>query len=174
MCIRDRTKDANGWTKDGKKLSLKITAMSTSSTYPLLAQAMQGDLQKVGIDATVEQLGSAAWVDNNVKGGFNLTPLTYVSVDPDALSFFFKPGSFYNWSHYTNDALTALLAKGKASTDAAERTKIYQAAQKIIMEQAVMFPIYYNQDLLSYSKKLSGLSYSGGGFESFYGVSLAP
>jgi peptide/nickel transport system substrate-binding protein len=166
------TRGADGWTKDGKKLTLKITAISTSPTYPLLAQAMQGNLQKVGIDATVEQMGAAAWTDANVKGDFNLTPLTYVAVDPDALSFWFKPGSYYNWSHYTNDELSGLLEKGKVTTDADERTKTYQAAQKIIMDQAVLMPIHESQDLLTYSKKLSGLSYSGGGFESFYGVTL--
>lgn len=166
------TKDASGWTKDGKKLSLKLTAISTSPTYPLLAQAIQGDLQKVGIEANVEQMGAAAWTDANVKGDMNMTPLTYVAVDPDALSFWFKPGSFYNWSHYTNDELTALLEKGKSTTDADERAKIYHQAQKIILEQAVLMPIHDSQDLLTYSKKLTGLTYSGGGFESFYGASF--
>jgi peptide/nickel transport system substrate-binding protein len=168
------TKQNDGWTKDGKKLALTITAISTSPTYPLLAQAMQGKLKEIGIEASVQQMGSAAWTDNNVKGNFNITPLTYVGVDPDALSFWFNPGSFYNWSHYTNDELTTLLAQGRVTNDPAERTKIYQQAQKIIMDQAVLFPIYENQDLLTYSKKLTGMSYSGGGFESFYGATLAP
>lgn len=165
-------KGAGGWTKNGKKLTIKLTAISTSPTYPLLAQAIQGQLQKIGIQATVQQMGSAAWVDNNTKGDFNLTPLTYVAVDPDALSFWFRPGSFYNWSHYTNSTLTSLLAEGKTSTDDAARAKIYQQAQKLIMDQAVMMPIHESQDLLTYSKKLTGMSYSGGGFESFYGASF--
>lgn len=162
-----------GWTKNGKKLALTITAINTSPTYPLLAQAMQGDLKKVGIEASVQQMGSTAWTDNNVKGGFNLTPLTYVGVDPDALSFWFNPGSFYNWSHYTNDKLTSLLAEGRGTSDEAKRTSIYQQVQQIILDEAVLYPIYENQDLLTYSKKLTGVSYSGGGFESFYGASLA-
>lgn len=160
------------WTKDGKKLSLIITAINTSPTYPLLAQAMQGNLKQVGIQASVQQMGDSAWEDNNVKGGFNLTPLTYVAVDPDALSFWFNPGSFYNWSHYTNDRLTGLLSQGRVTTDEAKRASIYKQAQKIIMDQAVLYPIYENQDLLTYSKKLTGVGYSGGGFESFYGATL--
>lgn len=163
-----------GWTKDGKTLTLTITAINTSPTYPLLAQAMQGNLKEVGIDANVQQMGTAAWTDNNVKGNFNLTPLTYVAVDPDALSFWFNPGSFYNWSHYTNDQLTSLLAQGRVTTDETQRASIYKQAQQIIMDQAVLYPIYENQDLLTYSKKLTGVAYSGGGFESFYGATLAP
>jgi peptide/nickel transport system substrate-binding protein len=167
------TKQGDGsWTKGGKKLSLTITAINTSPTYPLLAQAMQGNLKQVGIEASVQQMGDSAWVDNNVKGGFNLTPLTYVAVDPDALSLWFNPGSFYNWSHYTNDRLTSLLAQGRVTADVAQRAAIYKQAQQIIMDQAVLYPIYENQDLLTYSKKLTGMSYSGGGFESFYGATL--
>ena len=167
------TKSGDGWTKGGKKLALTITAINTSPTYPLLAQAMQGNLKEVGIEATVQQMGSAAWTDNNVKGGFNLTPLTYVGVDPDALSFWFNPGSFYNWSHYTNDQLTSLLAQGRTATDPTQREQIYKQAQGIIMDQAVLYPIYENQDLLTFSKKLTGISYSGGGFESFYKAALS-
>ena len=166
------TEQDGGWVKDGKKLALKITTLSTSPTYPRIAQAMQGALQKVGIDASVEQMGSAAWVDTNVEGNFNITPLTYVAVDPDALSLWFMPGSFYNWSHYTNDKLTALLTEGKATMDSEARTQIYKDAQKLIMEQAVLMPIYENQDLLSFSKKLTGITYTGGGFENFYDASF--
>lgn len=166
------TKSADGWTKDGKKLSLKITAISTSPTYPLLAQAIQGNLQEVGIEANVEEMGAAAWTDANVEGDMSLTPLTYVAVDPDALSLWFTPGSFYNWSHYTNKDLVSLLEEGRVETDPAKRAEIYSQAQKIIMEQAVLMPIHESQDLLTFSKDLTGLTYSGGGFESFYGASF--
>lgn len=167
------TMQGGAWTKGGKKLSLVITAIEDSPTYPLLAQAMQGSLKQVGIPASVQQMGAAAWTDNNVKGNLNLTPLTYVAVDPDALSFWFDPGSFYNWSHYTNGELTKLLAKGRVTVDPTQRISIYQRAQQIILDQAVLFPIYENQDLLTYAKNLTGVSYSGGGFESFYRAALS-
>jgi len=167
------TKQSDGWYKGGKKLQLKITAISTSSTYPAIAQAMQANLAEVGMTASVVPLGSSAWVDGNVKGDFNITPLTYVAVDPDALSFWFLPGSFYNWSHYTNDALTDLLTQGRIQTDEAKRKDIYVKAQKLILDASVLYPIYENQDLLAASKKVTGLSYSGGGFESFYKVSVS-
>ena len=40
-------------------------------------------------------------------------------------------------------------------------------AQKIIMDQAIELPIRQNVDLIMTSKKLTGLSYSGGGFAYF-------
>lgn len=165
-------KQGDSWYKGGRKLALKITAISTASTYPPIAQAMQANLAEVGIAASVVPLGSSAWVDTNVKGDFNITPLTYVAVDPDALSFWFLPGSFYNWSHYTSDALTALLKQGRVETDTTKRQAIYVKAQELILGASVMYPIYENQDLLASAKNVTGLSYSGGGFESFYKVSV--
>lgn len=166
-------KRGDEWYKGGKKLTLKLTAISTSSTYPAAAKAMAGNLNALGMNATVEEMGSAAWVDNNVKGGMNMTPLTYVAVDPDALSFWMFPGSFYNWSHYKNPELVKLLKKGRQETDEGKRAEIYSQAQKLILEEAVLYPIYENQDLLAANKNVDGLAYSGGGFESFYGVTIS-
>lgn len=166
-------KRGDGWYKDGRKLALKITAISTSSTYPAAAKAMAGNLEAIGMKATVEEMGSAAWVDNNVKGGMNLTPLTYVAVDPDALSFWTFPDSFYNWSHYKNPDLVDLLKKGRQETDEGKRAEIYAKAQQMILEEAVLYPIFENQDLLAASKKVRGIAYTGGGFESFYGVTIS-
>ena len=45
------TKTGEFWEKDGKPLTLTITAISTSTEYPLLAQAIQGYLRKAGMDA---------------------------------------------------------------------------------------------------------------------------
>ena len=163
----------DGWYKDGKKLSVKITAISTSSTYPAIAQAMQANLAEVGMAASVVPLGASAWTDANVKGDFNMTPLTYVAADPDALSFWFSPNSFFNWSHYSSGSLTSLLTQGRTETDEAKRQAIYVKAQQLILDASVLYPIYENQDLLAASKKVTGLSYSGGGFESFYKVSVS-
>ena len=41
------------------------------------------------------------------------------------------------------------------------------------MDQALSMPIHENQDLVLTSKKLTGMTWSGGGFEYFYTASLA-
>jgi peptide/nickel transport system substrate-binding protein len=97
----------------------------------------------------------------------SLTPLQYIAVDPDALHLWFLPGQYFNWSHYTNPQLTALITQGQQQTDTAKRLAIYSQIQKIIMDQAVLMPIHQNVDLVMTSKKLTGLLYSGGGFEYF-------
>jgi extracellular solute-binding protein (family 5) len=111
----EATLQAGGWTKvngtyqkDGKPLSINITAISSVPEYPLIAQAIQGYLRAVGMDAQVTQLATPAWFSANIQGNMSLTPLQYIAVDPDALHLWFLPGQYFNWSHFTDPTLTAL------------------------------------------------------------------
>jgi peptide/nickel transport system substrate-binding protein len=161
------TKSGEFWEKDGKRLTINLTAISTSTEYPLLAQAIQGYLRKAGMDATVTQLASPAWLAANIKGEMSMTPLQYIGVDPDALHLWFLPGQYFNWSHYENADLTKLINEGQQEIDPAKRPAIYAEVQKIIMDNAVEMPIHENIDLVMTSKNLTGLTWSGGGFEYF-------
>ncbi len=167
------TKSGGFWTKGGKRLTLQLTAISSVPEYPLIAQAIQGYLRKAGMDATIRQEAVPAWLASNIKGSMSLTPLQYVAVDPDALHLWYLPGQYYNWSHYSNPTLTKLIQQGQVEQDRAKRAQIYQKAQKFIMDQALSMPIHENQDLVLTSKKLTGMTWSGGGFEYFYTASLS-
>jgi peptide/nickel transport system substrate-binding protein len=166
-------KSGEFWEKDGKRLTLTLTAISTVPEYPLLAQAMQGYLRKVGMDAQVQQLAIPAWLAANIAGEMSLTPLQYIGVDPDALHLWFLPEQYFNWSHFTDPTLTKLITRGQQEADPDKRFAIYQQVQKIIMDQAIMMPIHENVDLVMTSNKVKGVTWSGGGFEYFGAVSMA-
>jgi len=166
------TKPGEFWEKDGKTLTLDLTAISTVPSYPLLAQAMQGYLRDFGMDAQVRQLAVPAWLAANVEGDMSLTPLQYIGVDPDALHFWVLPGEYFNWSHWSDPELTDLIIQGQQESDTEKRIEIYSKAQKIIMDNAVLMPIRQNIDLLMTVKNLTGVTYSGGGFEYFGAASL--
>jgi peptide/nickel transport system substrate-binding protein len=167
------TKSGEFWEKDGKRLAFTINAIATVPSYPLLAQAMQGYLRKIGMDVQVQQLATPAWLAANTSGEMSMTPLQYIGVDPDALHFWFLPNEYFNWSKFSDPQLTKLITEGQQERDPAKRTKIYHEAQKIIMDNAVMMPIRQNIDLVMTSKKLTGVTYAGGGFEYLWAASLA-
>jgi peptide/nickel transport system substrate-binding protein len=62
--------------------------------------------------------------------------------------------------------------QGRTQLSDADRTATYKKVQQLIMQQALMFPLHENTDLVVMSSKLKGVSYSGGGFEYFYPASL--
>ncbi len=161
------------WAKNGKRLTLDLTAISSVPEYPLIAQGIQGALRKNGMDAKLRQLAVPAWLAANIKGSFSLTPLQYIAVDPDALHLWYLPKQFFNWSHYTNPALSKLILQGQKQPAGPARIATYKKIQRFVMEQALQMPIHVNQDLLVMSKKLSGVTWSGGGFETFYLATLA-
>jgi peptide/nickel transport system substrate-binding protein len=167
------TKNGDFWEKDGKRLAFTINAISTVPSYPLLAQAMQGYLRKIGMDVQVQQLAVPAWLAANVNGDMSITPLQYIGVDPDALHFWFLPGQYFNWSKYSDPALSQLITQGQQETDPAKRVGIYHQVQKTLMDLAVIMPIRQNIDLVMTSKKLTGVTYSGGGFEYLLPASLS-
>jgi peptide/nickel transport system substrate-binding protein len=167
------SKPGEFWEKDGKRLAFTINAISTVPSYPLLAQAMQGYLRKFGMDVSVQQLATPAWLASNVNGETSMAPLQYIGVDPDALHFWFLPGEYFNWSKFSDPELTRLINAGQQERDTSKRVELYHKAQRIIMEQAVMLPIRQNIDLVMTSKKLTGVTYMGGGFEYLLAASLA-
>lgn len=149
------TKPGEFWEKDGKRLTLDLTAISTVPSYPLLAQAMQGYLRDFGMDAQVRQLAVPAWLAANISGDMSLTPLQYIGVDPDALHFWVLEGEYFNWSHWSDPALTELIIQGQQESDPTKRMEIYSKAQKIIMDNAVLMPIRENIDLVMTVKNLN-------------------
>lgn len=165
------TKVNGVWQKGGRPLKITMNVIASSLTGPV-AQAIQNYLQKIGMHAVIANNAVPAWLAANIKGTESIAPLEYIAVDPDALHLWFLPGQYYNWSHYTNPTLTSLILQGQRETDSAKRLTIYAQAQKIIMDEALEMPIHENVDLLMASKKLTGVTYSGGGFETFYAASL--
>jgi peptide/nickel transport system substrate-binding protein len=162
------------WMKDGKKLTIRLTAPSDVSGYPPMVQAIQAQLKDAGMDAVVDLQSTNAWLDDASKKGstVSMTPSQYVAVDPDALSVWLLPDQYLNWSHYVNPDLTNLLMQGRTQLSDADRSATYKKAQQLIMQQALIFPLHENADLVVMSRKLKGVSYSGGGFEYFYPASL--
>lgn len=166
------TKSGGFWQKNGRRLTLDLTAISTVPEYPLIAQAIQGYLRKAGMDASVRQLAVPAWEAANQKGDMSLTPLQFTGVDPDALHSWFLPKQYFNWSHYSSPDLTKLILQGQKTQDGPARDAIYQKVQRIIMDQALEMPIHENVDLVMTAKNLKGVTYLAGGTEYLYTASF--
>ncbi len=166
-------KDSSGiWAKNGQELSIVITHIPVGD-LPTEAQGIQSYLQKAGMKVTIQQYADNAWHAANVSGVENITPLEFSSLDPDLLRIEFTPGQYFNWSKVNIPSLTTLLAKAETETNPTTRLQMYDQAQQILMDNAVMIPEHENDDLYIMSPKVKGITVLPGGSLDLYSAYLA-
>jgi len=82
------------------------------------------------------------------------------SVDPSTMFRYYAKDSFsptnYNWGHYDNAEVTAMLKKAQASFDVAEQTKILAEAHAKIVDEAAWLFIVHDLNPRAMSKKVQG------------------
>ncbi|RIK45677.1 MAG: hypothetical protein DCC58_05735 [Chloroflexi bacterium] len=141
--------DEAGWTmgsdgireKDGQKLNLLWVMGDAHAHY---AELLQAQLRAAGIGVELSKAAPAAVTEAAQKGTTQLSTVGWISSDPVVLSNIFhsKNEGAWNLSHYENPELDAILDAGEATSDPTERQAIYTDAQVMIMEEALIVPMW--------------------------------
>jgi peptide/nickel transport system substrate-binding protein len=123
---------------EGQKLDLLIT--TSSPFYPAAAVVFKSQLQKVGIDVQIRQVEQGVFIrESGADGGFNydysmnaFTPRH----DPDG----FLWARYYSKNPaavgYSNDKVDDLLLKARTTVDVAARKRMYDEAQRTLLDEA--------------------------------------
>lgn len=159
--------------KDGE--IFKVSIVTPSGRYPLdreIAEAIQAQLKKVGIDLKVMILESGAYVkaiflDRQARQGAEFGMLLIgrpMGPDPDTAftqhfhSNYFPPNGI-NISAFVNVALDRALEEGARTIDETKRGAIYKKAQDILNEEIPWLPIYASMDFVGFRKGVKGIGY---------------
>lgn len=118
---------------------MRFTLEYATSRDPMrrrIAQAIQNQLEQVGIGVEIKSYEWGTFYERIKRGQFQIYSLTWVGiVDPDILRYIFHsdsaPPAGANRSGYSNPELDRLLQAGK-TTLGAERVALYQKAQTIL------------------------------------------
>jgi peptide/nickel transport system substrate-binding protein len=172
-----------GWTgsnasgireRNGQLLVLQAILMTWGSV-PEVAQLLQSQWAKVGIDLRTETLTYPAAVEAARVGNYHLIPQNFSGSDPDLLWTYFHSGTPFNWSKVSDPALDSLLDKARSVTDPAQRVALYAQAQQRIMELALLVPIRDPVNLNAASARVQGLRFDAHGwFPLLHDVYLQP
>lgn len=170
--------DQAGWTvggdgvreRDGNRLTVQFYTLSDIVLYQNIAQVFQAQMQEIGIAVEIVSLARAAWGDGVRAGEHNLTTQIFGLSDPSVLAINFHSKNIpqagsqgFNWARYSNPELDKLLDDGEAELDPERRVALYQDAQRIILENATMIPVYLLQQVYGRQTRLAGLTYLPGG-----------
>ena len=159
--------------KDGEVF--KTAIVTPSGRYPAdrqIAEAIQAQLKKLGIDAKITVLESAAFIKAMTSGRqakqnaeYGMLILTRpMWPDPDsAFTQHFHsrsiPPDGPNASIFMNSELDSLLEEGAKEVDESKRSAIYKKAQDILNDQVPWLPIYSLIDFAIVRKGVQGVGY---------------
>ncbi|HEU5139212.1 MAG TPA: ABC transporter substrate-binding protein [Bacillales bacterium] len=142
-----------------------------------IAQAMQADLKKVGIDAKIVSYDWATYLDKASKGEADAFLLGWTSDNGDADNVLYtllstdSIGS-NNYTAYSNKELDKILKKAQKITDEEKRNQLYKEAQEIIHKDAPWVPIVHSTPALAGDANVTGFKPHPTGSDRLWRVSF--
>ena len=146
---------------DGKGLP-KIT-LATTSNYLDLCKYIQQQLGLLGIDIQVDVNPPAALREQIAQGKATWFRGSWVADYPDAenyLMLFYSPNhspAGPNYTRFTDRTFDRLYVEARSCTDTARRNALYRRMDAIVMQQAPVVVLYYDQILHFTHKNISGM-----------------
>ncbi|HZL25278.1 MAG TPA: ABC transporter substrate-binding protein [Acidobacteriaceae bacterium] len=169
-----RLLDAAGLKPDAKGVRLRFTLKtSTDETTRLEAQAMQEELRAVGIELTIRSAEFGTFYSDITHGAFQMYILRWIgsNEDPDIFRYAYATQSFPpkggNRGRYSNARVDALLQAASADTDQDVRRKEYLEVQQILADELPSIPLWYPNNEVLHSTRLTGVKLEPGGSFAF-------
>lgn len=145
---------------EGKNLPEIV--LSTTTSYRDLIEYIQGELQQVGIRTRVELVQGASLRELIAKNGVNFFRASWIADYADGenyLSVFYGKNKIPfgpNYTGFHNKQFDALFEQAYHVTDDAERFKLYQKMDNMVMQQAPVVVLYYDKLVNMYQNNISG------------------
>jgi peptide/nickel transport system substrate-binding protein len=174
--------DEAGWimngeyrAKDGQELSALFIVIAKDN-FDEPAQVIQSQLREVGINLELTSEAEPTVFNTYNRGEQNLGNIFWWAADPEALYSLYHSSQIekgFNWSHYTNPEVDALLEQGYTETDTEARLEIYGEAQRLIMDDAPLIPIWGKKVLMAGQTAIAGLDFNLIGYPLFYNTTAS-
>lgn len=139
----------------------------TSANYLDLCEFMQKELEKIGVKATIEVMPPSTIRDERNKGNLNMFRASWIADYPDAenyLSLFYaknKTPVGSNYTHFSNATFDSYYEQALSQTSAEARKQLYIKMDSIIINEAPVVPLYYDESVRFISKNVIGMESNG-------------
>jgi peptide/nickel transport system substrate-binding protein len=174
-------RDAAGYrTKNGKQLTVvwpASAALQQRDERSLLAQGIQAEAKRVGIDVDYISEDNGSFVNSILSGNANIWSSSWERADPDILRLYFagrgpaQGGD--NIFNLSNPQLNEWLDNADSTANAATQRSDYAQAQAYLVQNAYAMPVYVPAKLVGASANVHGLSFDPSSNTLFYGVWLS-
>lgn len=137
--------------------------LSTNATYADIAEFLQREWQKIGIEVQVDLMPPSTLRQAMATGKVSFFRGSWIADYPDAenyLSLFytnnFSPNG-PNYTHYSNKMYDALFEHSFKTTHEQERYSMYQKMDAILQEDVPVIVLFYDKIALFTQKNIVGL-----------------
>ena len=135
----------------------------TTQDYIDIAKFVQSALTEVGLNCKVEEMMPAALREKRANGNLPFFRSSWVADYPDAENYLslFTTNNFTpqgpNYTHYSNEKFDELYKKSLTCNDLQERAKIYHEMDSLMMAEAPVVILFYDEVLRFVNKNVEGL-----------------
>ncbi|MDN3954841.1 ABC transporter substrate-binding protein [Sporolactobacillus laevolacticus] len=147
--------------KVDKKQQLTILYLNNNKAQESIALYFQQQFKKIGLNLQLKPTDPAAWGNyalNRKSTAYGILLNGYImGPEADTYKVLFQSTSPYNYANYHNAKLDKVWDAASVETDQAKRSADYDQIQNKIADDAVLYPISYDDALFAISKKYGGI-----------------
>ena len=136
--------------------------LNTTDAYLDLCEYIQNQLQKIGIHLKIEVNPSSTHRQMVASSKVDFFRASWIADYPDPenyLSLFYSKNLWnngLNTTHFYSEEYDTLYEKAVRESDVKERKLLYQRMDQIIVDNAVIVPLYYDEIVRFYHNNISG------------------
>ncbi len=143
---------------------LPVITLKTNQNYLDIAQFLQHELSRLGIRIAIDVMPPATLRETVAKGEADFFRASWIADYPDAenfLALFYSPNQSPagpNYTHFSNQKFDQLYKKSITTTDDKKRQGIYRQMDKIVVDEAPVVFLFYDQSVRFFDINIKGLS----------------
>ena len=155
-------KKAEQLLKDNNLIGYELK-LYTTQDYIDIAKFVQSALTEIGLNCRVEEMMPAALREKRANGNLPFFRSSWVADYPDAENYLslFTTNNFTpqgpNYTHYSNERFDELYQRSLTCNDLGERAKIYHEMDSLMMTEAPVVILFYDEVLRFVNKNVEGL-----------------
>lgn len=161
--------DQAGYTAhDGVRFHLTMKT-STEESSRLMAAVFQQQLRDVGIVLDIRSYEAATFLSDVTRGEFQVYSLRWIggNQDPDIFDLVFNSARFppqgANRGFYSNPRVDTLIDQARRELDQNKRKQMYAEVQQILADDLPYINLWYFDNVLVHSKRVSGIKLNPSG-----------
>lgn len=174
----DPDKAKEFWNKSSKPAKITLW-YNTSEGHQKIAEAAQAGYKEIGISVELTNLEWGTYLDKVMKGECELFRMGWIADYPSMDNFLYplfhssEKGN-NNMTFYSNPEVDRILEQARSETDDTKRHELYAQAEKIILDDAPIVPIYFYSFARVVQPNVKNYIYSAMGLVPYNKIWLAP